>query len=49
LAATPLLNGLVVFRGGILYMLGGAVTPEALARAARGLVRRPLAVQQPCC
>jgi hypothetical protein len=49
LARTPLLNGLAVETRGILYMLGGAVTPEALERAARGLVRRPLEVGRACC
>lgn len=49
LASTPLLNGLAVETRGILYMLGGAVTPTALERAARGLVRHRLEVGRACC
>jgi hypothetical protein len=49
LARTPLLNALVVEARGILYMIGGAVTPTALAHAARGLVRHPLPVEVRCC
>jgi hypothetical protein len=49
LAHTPLLNALLVQTRGVLYMLGGAVTPKALVHAARGLVHHPLQVQVRCC
>jgi hypothetical protein len=59
LAHTPLLNGLIVENRGyvvngtrtddILYMLGGAVRPAALVRAARSLLRRPLPLRRGCC
>jgi hypothetical protein len=59
LAHTPLLNGLIVENRGVvvngartddlLYMLGGAVRPAALVRAARALVSRPLLPRRGCC
>ena len=49
LATTPIVNGAIVERRGITYMLGGAVTPHALLHAARILMSRPPIVGHTCC
>jgi hypothetical protein len=43
--ATPLLNGMIVERGQVAYVLAGTVTQAALERAAAALVRQPLALR----
>jgi hypothetical protein len=45
LISTPLLNGMIIERDQVAYVLAGTVTEPALERAAAALVRQPLAVR----